>query len=204
MVISRLVVRRAAALRLVPVLGVVAGALWTAAALAQTPAANPSAPSRPAPSQPASRNRLRPRRRPLQRLRRQHLRRQHLPRQRLPPAATAPAVSPAATGSVSPLELPRDLSPWGMFINADIVVKAVMIGLVVRIAGHLDGVARQILRSCGARSARRARHSACSTRRARLAKRNQRLGRGDDAGRAAGARRRARGAAVAASRSAKA
>src|ERR1043166_8792475 len=25
--------------------------------------------------------------------------------------------------------LPRDLSPWGMFISADIVVKAVMIGL---------------------------------------------------------------------------
>ena len=26
--------------------------------------------------------------------------------------------------------LPRDLSPWGMFMNADVVVKAVMIGLV--------------------------------------------------------------------------
>ena len=26
--------------------------------------------------------------------------------------------------------LPRDLSPWGMFLNADIVVKAVMVGLV--------------------------------------------------------------------------
>jgi biopolymer transport protein ExbB len=26
--------------------------------------------------------------------------------------------------------LPRDLSPWGMFLNADIVVKAVMIGLL--------------------------------------------------------------------------
>src|ERR1700722_3047848 len=25
--------------------------------------------------------------------------------------------------------LPRNLSPWGMFLNADIVVKAVMIGL---------------------------------------------------------------------------
>ena len=28
------------------------------------------------------------------------------------------------------LKLPRDLSPWGMFVNADIVVKAVMVGLV--------------------------------------------------------------------------
>src|SRR3954453_17968866 len=27
--------------------------------------------------------------------------------------------------------LPRNLSPWGMFLNADIVVKAVMIGLAV-------------------------------------------------------------------------
>jgi biopolymer transport protein ExbB len=29
------------------------------------------------------------------------------------------------------LKLPRDLSPWGMFMAADIVVKAVMIGLVL-------------------------------------------------------------------------
>jgi biopolymer transport protein ExbB len=27
--------------------------------------------------------------------------------------------------------LPRDLSPWGMFMNADVVVKAIMVGLVV-------------------------------------------------------------------------
>ena len=27
--------------------------------------------------------------------------------------------------------LPRDLSPWGMFINADVVVKVVMVGLVI-------------------------------------------------------------------------
>jgi biopolymer transport protein ExbB len=26
--------------------------------------------------------------------------------------------------------LPRDLSPWGMYLNADLVVKAVLIGLV--------------------------------------------------------------------------
>src|SRR5947209_1909484 len=29
----------------------------------------------------------------------------------------------------APSLLPRNLSPWGMFINADIVVKAVMVGL---------------------------------------------------------------------------
>jgi biopolymer transport protein ExbB len=40
-----------------------------------------------------------------------------------------------ATGDAQPVlanaVLPRDLSPWGMFLNADIVVKVVMIGLVV-------------------------------------------------------------------------
>ncbi|RUU58729.1 tonB-system energizer ExbB [Mesorhizobium sp. M2C.T.Ca.TU.002.02.1.1] len=56
------------------------------------------------------------------------------------PAAQVPAVpapqtpaaqAPAATSeepSIS-LTLPHDLSPWGMFMNADIVVKAVMVGL---------------------------------------------------------------------------
>jgi biopolymer transport protein ExbB len=38
------------------------------------------------------------------------------------------AAAPALAQSPNPL-LPRNLSPWGMFLNADIVVKAVMIGL---------------------------------------------------------------------------
>jgi biopolymer transport protein ExbB len=62
-----------------------------------------------------------------------------------PPAAAAPQTQPTPTQAVSPvpvkdtapasthetaaLTLPRDLSPWGMFMAADIVVKAVMIGL---------------------------------------------------------------------------
>ena len=61
-----------------------------------------------------------------------------------PPAATAPQAAPApsspapaveqpvARSATSPdvaLRLPRDLSPWGMFMAADVVVKAVMIGL---------------------------------------------------------------------------
>jgi biopolymer transport protein ExbB len=50
------------------------------------------------------------------------------------PAAQAPVTSaPATTPTPAPeitLKLPRDLSPWGMFLAADIVVKAVMIGLV--------------------------------------------------------------------------
>lgn len=50
------------------------------------------------------------------------------------PAAAIPTVpSPTPTTHVVPAEqlvtLPRDLSPWGMFMNADIVVKAVMVGL---------------------------------------------------------------------------
>jgi biopolymer transport protein ExbB len=42
-------------------------------------------------------------------------------------AAQAQAELPAVEGTAV---LPRDLSPWGMFMNADVVVKAVMIGLV--------------------------------------------------------------------------
>ena len=46
------------------------------------------------------------------------------------PAAGAPAVpAPAANSPDIALKLPRDLSPWGMFMAADIIVKAVMIGL---------------------------------------------------------------------------
>ena len=39
-----------------------------------------------------------------------------------------PSVVKATAGTGSAL-LPHDLSPWGMFLNADIVVKAVMVGL---------------------------------------------------------------------------
>lgn len=61
------------------------------------------------------------------------------------PAAAAPAASPspelvqsqAAAPAAAPVEsengliLPHDLSPWGMFMAADWVVKAVMIGLAL-------------------------------------------------------------------------
>ena len=43
-------------------------------------------------------------------------------------AAAAPAPAVGEEPSIS-LTLPHDLSPWGMFMNADIVVKAVMVGL---------------------------------------------------------------------------
>jgi biopolymer transport protein ExbB len=43
-----------------------------------------------------------------------------------PDTTAAAPVAPA----VSTATLPRDLSPWGMFVNADIVVQAVMVGLL--------------------------------------------------------------------------
>ncbi len=48
-----------------------------------------------------------------------------------PSAGQAPVAAPTATTVAPPiqLQLPEDLSPWGMFQNADIIVKVVMIGL---------------------------------------------------------------------------
>jgi biopolymer transport protein ExbB len=44
--------------------------------------------------------------------------------------AARPVGAQTADGSVGASLLPRDLSPWGMFLSADAFVKAVMIGLV--------------------------------------------------------------------------
>jgi biopolymer transport protein ExbB len=44
------------------------------------------------------------------------------------PMAMAQDEPPSVQGTAL---LPRDLSPWGMFINADVVVKVVMVGLVI-------------------------------------------------------------------------
>jgi biopolymer transport protein ExbB len=44
--------------------------------------------------------------------------------QRQAESAASPAVE------VAPGQLPRDLTPWGMFMSADIIVKAVMTGLI--------------------------------------------------------------------------
>jgi biopolymer transport protein ExbB len=47
-------------------------------------------------------------------------------------ANLASAQEPPPTGNpIDVATLPRDLSPWGMYIQADIVVKAVMIGLAI-------------------------------------------------------------------------
>ena len=46
-------------------------------------------------------------------------------------AGSAFAQGPANEQPIGVSLLPRDLSPWGMFMSADIVVKAVMVGLVI-------------------------------------------------------------------------
>jgi len=46
------------------------------------------------------------------------------------PALALAQTPPTLPGPDIALRLPRDLSPWGMFMAADIVVKAVMVGLV--------------------------------------------------------------------------
>jgi biopolymer transport protein ExbB len=44
-------------------------------------------------------------------------------------ASDAASGSQAAPGAIGTVALPRDLTPWGMFLNADPLVKAVLIGL---------------------------------------------------------------------------
>ncbi|RDV05834.1 tonB-system energizer ExbB [Undibacter mobilis] len=68
-----------------------------------SPAQTPTAPPAASPAEPAT-----------------------TPASPVPNVAATPAPSLAAAPIVT---LPRDLSPWGMFMAADIVVKAVMIGL---------------------------------------------------------------------------
>jgi biopolymer transport protein ExbB len=48
----------------------------------------------------------------------------------VPNAPTAPPPVTSAPNAEIAVKLPRDLTPWGMFLSADIVVKAVMVGLV--------------------------------------------------------------------------
>jgi len=83
------------------------------------PAAAPAAPAAPpvaAPSSPAVAN-------PAP------------PNGELSPAGTSPpgtaSPPPSPIPSIGTAELPQDLSPWGMFLHADIIVKVVMIGLAI-------------------------------------------------------------------------
>ncbi|MFB8829695.1 tonB-system energizer ExbB [Azotobacter sp. CWF10] len=47
------------------------------------------------------------------------------------PADAVPAADPGAAEEPADAGLAHDLSPWGMYLNADIVVKGVMIGLLL-------------------------------------------------------------------------
>ena len=46
-------------------------------------------------------------------------------------AAGVAAFPGAALAATDVALLPRNLSPWNMFVNADIVVQAVMVGLAI-------------------------------------------------------------------------
>jgi biopolymer transport protein ExbB len=93
-----------------PVLAIVAAVTLATTAMAQAPAPSAppvaAAPAEPSVSPPA------------------------VGTQPTPEASSAPEASPAPSVSIAAAALPRDLSPWGMFLNADIVVKVVMVGLL--------------------------------------------------------------------------
>jgi len=46
-------------------------------------------------------------------------------------SAAMPAIAHAQDAIIGTAVLPRDLSPWGMYLNADAVVKAILIGLAL-------------------------------------------------------------------------
>jgi len=72
-------------------------------------------------------------------------------------ASVAAVASKAAFAETPNALLPRNLSPWGMFLNADIVVKAVMIGLALAsVVTWTVWLAKTIeLRSAGSRAMQR-------------------------------------------------
>ena len=86
--------------------------------------------------------------------------------QRTAPPSPAAASPPAAPASASPSSLPHDLSPFGMFLAADTIVKAVMIGLaiasfmtwtvwlakLIEIGGGRRRLRRELAGLCGERS----------------------------------------------------
>ena len=79
-------------------------------------------------------------------------------------ASPAPADAPSSPG-IGSLQLPRDLSPWSMFMSADMLVQGRHDRPGVRLGRDVDGVARQEHRAVGGASRRlRAALAAISTR----------------------------------------
>ncbi|MHB8885517.1 MAG: tonB-system energizer ExbB [Methylovirgula sp.] len=89
----------------------IAAAAEKAAAPTNAPAAQPAA-AAPAPAAPAPAATV-------------------PPASAVAPSATAPTKDAVAEPSVPARLLPHELSPWGMFLSADIIVKVVMVGLAL-------------------------------------------------------------------------
>src|SRR5262249_6125175 len=75
------------------------------------------------------------------------------------PAPGSEAATPPASATAL---LPRDLSPWGMFLSADVVVKAEMIALVHHSFAPAPSSIAPRLEIASARRRRRREHSALS------------------------------------------
>ena len=116
------------------------------------------------------------------------------------PAAEASDAVALGAPMIASAALPRDLSPWGMFLNADIVVKTVMVGLIfASLVTWTVWLAKNLELWKATRNGRAA--LAVLNEARSLAEANTRLGPRQRAGGAAFAHRGARGADVAASRS---
>jgi biopolymer transport protein ExbB len=82
--------------------------------------------------------------------------------------------------TVASAALPRDLSPWGMFVNADIVVKVVMVGLLfASLVTWTVWLVKSIELMAAKRQARRRMRVLQEAR--SLGEADQRIGDGDDA-----------------------
>ena len=116
------------------------------------------------------------------------------------PAAVRHAQPPAATQAPNlpdiVLKLPRDLSPWGMFMAADIVVKAVMVGLVFASVLTWTIWFAKAIELMIARRRMRSGNRGTRARRARGAKRTSRMKGRDSRRRRAAARSGCRAASV--------
>jgi biopolymer transport protein ExbB len=95
------------------------------------------------------------------------------------PPDAAPSVGAAPAPAATAIILPHDLSPWGMFLNADIVVKIVMLGLVfASLVTWTVFVAKNWEMWAASREARTGLAMLNEAR--SLAEANTRLGKGDD------------------------
>ena len=81
-----------------------------------------------------------------------------------PSLASSPSVAPLLPQTSPRADLPQDLSPWGMFMSADWVVKAVMIGLALAsLVTWTVCLAKAIEVACARARAKRAFHVIASS-----------------------------------------